>query len=144
MKLEHRDARNARKITFWMVGIAILIVIATCGVGVYFSAENTATRALERIAKEYYEEVLYPSFMNRSDSENLERIASLKNGVMGEVHLRQLLLYDGGKNASLKSVFNNQKYSCDTENTNVIYRPTAPYGIKDYTIEYQKDCKSKQ
>lgn len=98
-------------------------------------------RELERMAHEYYETYLYVSSVSTFENGAEGFAEAIKNGVQ-PVKLRQLLLYDGGKNRDYQELFMGEIYSCDLDLSEVIYRPVEPYGVKDYTIEYKTECKN--
>lgn len=140
MKMKRRDSRRERKLATGLVVATVLIVALATGLTFYFSPENQATRELERMATEYYETYLYGSSVSTFEN-GVEGIAEMSKKGIQPVKLRQLLLYNGGKNKDLQKLFESSSYRCDLDATQVVYHPVEPYGVKDYTIEYKKECK---
>ncbi len=140
MKLQRRDARRERKLAIGLVISSVLLVVLAVAASLYFSPENMATRELERMAKEYYETYLYGGSLATLEK-GLDGFADFSEEGFQPVKLRQLLLYRGGKNRESQRLFESDEYWCSLDRTEVVYRPVAPYGVKDYTIEYRKQCK---
>lgn len=138
--MERRDSRRERKIVIGLVLASALVVVFAVIMTFYFSPENNAMRELKRIAEEYYETFLYRSSLITLDNEP-SKLAEFSEGGFRPVKLRQLLLYDGGKNKGVQWVFEGDAYKCDLDRSEVVYRPVAPYGAKDYTVEYRAECK---
>lgn len=141
MQMWRQRSKLARRITFVIVCVSGLMVVLSLVTSVYFSASNVARRTLERLASEYYEGFLYGEFIAASDKQTAEALADFDERGMPEVRLRQLILYGSGKNKQYKEVFDNEHYRCDMDQTTIIYHPVAPYGVKDYTTEYNTSCK---
>lgn len=136
-----RDSRRERKLVTAIIISSIFIVAFAIVATFYFSPENNATRELERLAKEYYETYLYGSSLSTFDN-GREGFAEFADEGFRPVKLRQLLLYNGGKNRSSQRFFETDSYKCNLDDTKIIYRPTSPYGPTDYTIEYKTTCKT--
>ena len=99
--------------------------------GFYFNREAVATRSLDYLVKDYYENYFYDSFAANG---YFERYA--QNG-FARISLRQLLSFDRARNGSRAGDF----YECDKERTMVKIMPVKPFGRTDYTVETLLDCK---
>lgn len=127
-----------KKIIIGVVFVAMLAVIGTLLMYLFFNPEIAIKRTVEEITQDYYENYFYDNFIKtvtkESQDEALERYS--KTG-FAEVSLRGLLLFNGGKYASLSDGI--MKY-CDTDKTNVQFFPKAPYGNKNYEIKFNYSC----
>lgn len=140
MEMRRRDSRRERKFAVGLIVASVLVVVFAVVMTFYFSPENNAMRELERMAREYYETYLYRSSIMNLDND-VSRLAEFSEEGFQAVKLRQLLLYDGGKNRESQKLFESEAYKCNVDQSEIVYRPVAPYGAKDYTIEYKTACK---
>ncbi len=131
----------ARKIAIGVVIISILAVAGYLFAANYFAPEKMAHRELEKISRDYYENFFYDNFVARltGDQKQAEFEKYTENG-FPRVYLRELFLYDNEKHADSKQYFKYQGYTCNTDQTYVTFYPTAPFGDRDYRIEYNYSC----
>ncbi|MBR3180812.1 hypothetical protein IKF63_01905 [Candidatus Saccharibacteria bacterium] len=133
----------ARKIVIAGIVISSVMVILSVVVAVFFNDEMIAHRKFEKIAKEYYENYYYPKFIETLSPEVYEQRMEIysKTGLQPAT-LRQLLLYQNGKNSAYKKYFEKEHFSCDKNETSARFYPVAPYGTKDYTVEFKYTCQT--
>ena len=137
------DPVFARKFVTWGVMISSVMVVVSVFVAVYFNPEAVAHRKFEAMAREYYEDYYYDKFMAGIVDEVFEsKMATFEQTGLQPVLLRQLLLYQNGKNAEMKKYFETGSFSCDRNTTSAKFYPVAPYGRTDYTVEYNYSCVS--
>ena len=138
------DPVFARKFVTWGVIISALMVGASLFVSLYFNPARMGKRKLEELAKTYYETYFYDKFMGSIDSEVYEeKMKAYEKSGFQPVLLRQLLLYQNGKYSDYKGYFEKEGFNCDKNTTSAKFYPIAPYGPKDYKVEYNIDCESK-
>ena len=131
----------ARKFTYFTIFLCVVLIAGMLLATIYFDPEKVVERELTAMAKEYYETVVYPRALE-GEEDPVATIADYEAGGFPPVYLRQLLLYDGGKNADKRGYFTGQ-YACDTNKTSVTYKPYAPYGVEDYDIRIRLSCEWK-
>ena len=117
-----------------MVGVSVFLTV-------FFNPERLGKQKFEEMATTYYETYYYEKFMETIDpalkDEKMELFA--KTGFK-PVPLRQLLLYQNGKFADYKGYFEKDGFNCDKNKTTAKFYPVAPYGAKDYKVEYNFEC----
>ncbi|MDO4759192.1 MAG: hypothetical protein Q4A30_00185 [Candidatus Saccharibacteria bacterium] len=146
MKIDARWAWKARKIVILGMVVSILVVFGSLAANYYFDDERVAKRELELMAKDYYENYFYEKFIKeRADGVGTIDLQAnfepYREQGLPLVRLRQLLLYNGEKQAERRGYFAKNNFSCDTNKTTVKLLPQTPYGRKDYRIEYEVYCK---
>lgn len=125
-----------------LVGIlaaSIILIAISLIVQLNFNPQGDAEVTLERIADDYYRAYLYPRLLNY-DLDHPEQLETYEQSGVPTTYLRQLLNYDNKKQGASAGVFDNQYYQCDTNRTGVRYYPHAPFGPRDYTVDYIWHC----
>ena len=129
-----------------LVTIGIIVSVAMVGVSLFvaicFNSEAVAHRKFEAMAREYYEDYYYDKFFGTMTEEGKAAKMEIyeKTGLQ-PVLLRQLLLYQNGKNAEMKKYFETKDgFSCDRNATSAKFYPVKPYGKTDYTVEFNYVC----
>lgn len=140
IRQEKKQTLTLEKILLLIVTIAcILVVLFTMMLQVWFTPKQRAERRLEELAREYYTIYLYPQ-ATESGKKPAEIFANYSDTGMPATHLRQLLLYNNGAHQDELTMFQNDKYYCDTNSTGVKYYPKEPYGPQDYEMEFYYNC----
>ena len=138
---KRNDPAVARKFVTIGVMVSTVMVFVSVFVAVFFNPEAVAKRTMDKLAREYYENYYYEKFIESLDRDALEsRMKSYETTGFQPVLLRQLLLYQNGKNSEYKKYFENKNYFCDKNETSAKFYPVAPYGVKDYRVEYNYTC----
>lgn len=138
---KRNDPVAARRFVVIGVLVSTVMVGVSLFVAVYFNPEKVAKRKFEELAVVYYEDYYYDKFMGEIDPElKDERMKMYETTGFQPVLLRQLLLYQNGKNASYKKYFEMDGFSCDKNKTSAKFYPVAPYGKTDYTVKYDYSC----
>ena len=138
------DPVFARK--FVTVGVIVsgTMVALSIFVTVYFNSEAVAHRKFERLAREYYEDYYYDKFMESMSEEAFQaKMETFAKTGLQPVPLRQVLLYQNGKNQAYKKYFEKENFACDKNTTTAKFYPVAPYGKTDYTVEFNYSCAEK-
>lgn len=123
-----------------MIGTSAAIIAITFVLSNIFDPVKRSEHELEKLANAYYIEYLYPRSLGKYLNEPETVLKDYVSQGLPTVMLRQLLLYDNGKNASSINAFSNDYYQCDTNKTYVRFYPVEPYGPHDYTIKYGTAC----
>ena len=138
---KRNDPVAARRFVVIGVLVSTVMVGVSLFVAVYFNPEKVAKRKFEELAVAYYEDYYYDRFMSEISPElKDERMKTYETTGFQPVLLRQLLLYQNGKNASYKKYFETDGFSCDKNKTSAKFYPVAPYGKTDYTVKYDYSC----
>lgn len=130
--------RFSRKASIVIIVVCVLAVtVATLAV-LLNSSERTAKGRIESVARDYYENYFYNHFTKSIPAADFESVMEkyTEHG-FSEVPLRQLLFYNGGKNADLADELG--KY-CDLNATSVRFVPEAPFGKTNYHADYKYSC----
>jgi hypothetical protein len=106
-----------------VLGFTIFNLIAT--------PEFLIKKRIENITSDYYENYFYDSVPDH------EALDFYKDIGLAKINLRQLLLYSDRKHATSLDFF--AKY-CSLDQTNIKIFPEAPYGRKDFHVEYTYSC----
>lgn len=133
------DNSKIRKIMIGVVCAAMLMVVVAMICGIFFNNERMTKKKLDQMASEYYEGYIYENLihgaMSKEEIENVMKRYVTKG--FAPVNLRQLLLYDGRKNAKDAEFV---KKFCDENETSVKFYPEEPYDKKAYRMEYRYGC----
>ena len=129
MKLSAPFAKRLSIITIIFCSALILLNVAASA---YFNPKAVVNREIDALAREYYEDYLYPSI-----EKELERYE--KSGT-GNVYLRQLLLYDSGRRENAADYFEHKGYTCDRNKTYVKYYPEPPFQKENYHFDIKLVC----
>lgn len=123
-----------------MIGVSAVMIIATLILSNVFDPVKRSEHELEKLADAYYIEYLYPRSLGKYLNEPEAVLKDYVSQGLPAVLLRQLLLYNNGKNSSSIEAFSNSYYQCDTNKTYVRFYPVEPYGPRDYTLQYGTAC----
>ena len=135
------DPVFARRFVTVGVIVSTVMVLLSLFVAIYFNPTRVAERKIEEMAREYYEEYYFQKFMETADSEALEEKKDIFMKVgLQPVKLRQLLLYQNGKNSGYRKYFEKEGFSCDKNESEVKFKPVEPFTAKDYTLEVKLAC----
>ena len=126
----------AKRVEFLIIVGAVLVIGAAILVAIFFNSEAVTKRNLAAMAEDYYENYYYDKFMG-----SVEETEAMMNKyeVTGfpTVSLEQLLLFDNRRNAEFATTMEK---NCDTSATTIRIFPEAPFGRKNYHIEYNYSC----
>ncbi len=125
-----------------IVAVATLSIVVAIVAEVMYNPEAKAEESLAEMATDYYENRLYKQLVGLSEKPE-EILAEYTESGVPTVYLRQILLYDNGKNEEKATDFSNGNFECNTNQTGVRFYPQAPYGPSDFRAEYLWDCERK-
>ena len=130
----------ARKFTILAIVVGIGLVFFNLGAHAIFDPKKLAENELQRLAKDYYENYYYDVFTQKipEGDFNLAFTTYSEYG-FPKTYLRELLLFDDGRNATSRAYFDGQYY-CNTNQTAIQIIPYPPYGRTDYEVKYTYDC----
>ncbi len=123
-----------------VVGISTLAILVALAMQLGKTPTERAEDELQKLAKNYYVEYLYPRLLGDIGVEPGKMLAEYKEKGVATTYLRQLLHYNHDENIEMAPLF--QDAGCDTNTTSVRYYPTEPYGPKNYTVEYNFRCEN--
>lgn len=137
-----KNLQTSEKSLLFIISVSACAVIAAFIFEISWDPVRDTEKLIARLADDYYTEYLYPSTL-RNQFDNPEQILSTYAAIgLPDVRLRQLLIHNDAKEAN--QLLSNQYYFCDTNRTTLRYYPTAPYGPRDYRIEYKYSCTGSQ
>ena len=129
---------TAKKIVIIVIAIAMAAVGIVLLVNLVFNNEAITKRKIEGLARDYYENYYYEKVEGLAGKDGAPNVmAGYAESGLSRISLRQLLLFDNGKNMAMMDEI---MAFCDTDLTNVKIYPEDPYGNKDYHIEYNYSC----
>ena len=116
----------------------ITVVLAVLAV-IFNTPERVVKSKIESIAADYYENFFYQSIVEyKTTQKELEKtMQKYEKDGFSRITLQQLLLYDNQKHADAAETLKNY---CNESETAVTIYPKAPYGQKDYHVEYDYSC----
>ena len=126
--------------------IIIVIIVSVMAITIGFAIasfflqpENLTKAKISNLATDYYENYLYENLINSEKfSGNIDATMSeYRDRGLSIITLRQLLLHDQSKNASLANEIKNY---CDEEKTTIKFYPDAPYSRSSYHVDYHYVC----
>ncbi len=119
--------------------LAILTVILAGLTTFFYTPERIVKAKIESIAADYYENYFYQDIVSyKTTQAQLEKtMEKYEASGFSSVALRQLLVYDSQKHSDATDTI---KEYCDESDTSVQFYPKAPYGQKDYHVEYYYSC----
>ena len=136
-----KSFRITRNIVITVIVLAMIIVVLSVFFSHITNPENIVHRKIEEITADYYENYWYDIYSKAveesSDKTIADSLSHYSEKGLNKVTLRTLLLFDGERNASSASTLTHY---CDENDTFVKIYPTAPYGKKDYRVEYNYSC----
>ena len=142
------NQRTQRNIMYVCVGVSLSVVLATLGVYFFGQAlyrpDLVAENRLKKIAREYYEDYLYPTIVKENTYGDghvdlADAFKKYKVNGFPTVKLRNLLLYDNAAENE-RDYFQNDRFYCDTNTSAVAFRPKEPFGKTDYEMRYYLSC----
>ena len=129
---------TAKKIVIIVIAIAMGAVGIVLLVNLVFNNEAITKRKIEGLARDYYESYYYSKVEGLAGKDKAAGVMSgYAESGLSRISLRQLLLYDNGKNMSM---LDEISAFCDTDLTSVKIYPEEPYGNRNYRIEYNYSC----
>ena len=129
-----------RRAILTVIVLAMMTVILAVLTQSMMTPENTVKRKVESIAADYYERYYYDLILNQnavSEGELAQIMERYVGPGFAKVPFSQLTLYDGQKYAEAGKVLNEY---CDDEQSYIKIYPEAPFGRKDYHVEYHYSC----
>ncbi len=144
MKIAEKHHRLTANFAIAGIILTTIIVLATMIFSNLYEKRYFAQNKFEQLARLYYEENLYPKFISTHAGDPLDKMFEKYRSSGFTVQLRQILNSEIlEKNQDYQKYFNNKKFSCDTNASNVIFRPIAPFGKKNYNPEFNLICNDK-
>ena len=144
IKSKKNDPVFVRKFVTCGIMISLVMVFLSVFTVVYFNPEAIAKRKFEYLVKDYYEKYYYDKFLSALSKEgDTEKFKDYEAKGFQSILLRQLLLYQNGKNSEYKKYFESDEYTCDKNETSAKIYPVAPYGRTNYRVEYNYSCIAK-
>ena len=130
----------ARKFATLVIILCMILVIFNLVAHIVFDPKKVAERKVEELAKDYYENYYYDSFVaSLNDEDYSTAFLTYHDYGFPRVYLRELLLFDNGRHADYHGYFDGDYY-CNTNHTYIQITPQPPYEKTDYTVEYKYDC----
>lgn len=128
------------KITVFVIITGIIVVAAAIIFTNLYNNTYFADKKFEELSRKYYEDTYYEEFIVEHDGEDLgEAFSKYYSGI--RIKLRQILNSEFlNNNQNYRSYFDTNSYTCDTNTSNAVFWPRAPYGKKDYDVEFHLDC----
>lgn len=123
-----------------IVGTSVVAIIFSFAFAALHDPVKRSERELAKLADAYYVEYLYPRTLSGNFDDAATILGDFTVQGLPSIRLRQLLLFNDGKYASSATAFSNSYYECDTNRTYVRYYPVAPFGPRDYTVQYGTAC----
>ena len=133
-------APTAKSMAIAAIVISIFAVVLSLIIRIFYNPADVAERKFEFLAKDYYENYYYEKFVATAGDDLDAAFERYANYGFAPVRLRQLLLFDGGRNESYEKYFNLTSYKCDTNASSVTYYPEAPFGKTNYRVVYNLSC----
>lgn len=121
-----------------IVLISILTIVASFSAALIKTPSERAVADLDKIAREYYTDYLYPRMVKNANKPLDEIFETYAVTGLAPTYLRQLLHYDNDKNTRLAPLFT--ELGCDTNATSVRIKPVAPYGPEDFELQLFWNC----
>jgi len=122
MKIAKKHSRFTSRIMIALIFITVLTVIIAIFVQNLQDKNFFVNQKFESLSKNYYEEVLYPEFIEEHKNESLESA------------------FEKYKNNDYRSVFEGNNFSCDTNSSTAKFVPRSPFGKTDYDAEFNLIC----
>lgn len=123
-----------------IIGTSAVCILSALIVSFTFDPAGAAEKAMSDLADDYYIEFLYPRVLGSHIDEPASILAKYSESGLPSVRLSQLLLYNDASHASYSTYFDNKYYKCDAGRSYFSFHPVAPYGPRDYTVEYSPTC----
>ena len=128
------------KIAFIVIIVGLLVAVATVIFTNLYKNTFFAEQKFEEISRHYYEDEVYETILVENSGKNLEEVfKKYPNGIT--VKLRQALSWEFlENNMNYRSYFDTESFSCNTNESQAKFTPRAPYGKKDYDVEFDLKC----
>lgn len=127
--------KGALKMAFLMIIITIVIIVVTSFINNIGKVSKTGD-VLEKMGADYYENYLYPSIMENTETSSTVLAQYAAEGI--KVTARDIVsMY---KDIDPEIFYKKGNY-CDFINTYVTIYPISPYAVKDYTMKTNVSCK---
>lgn len=112
--------------------LVVIIVLISNVIGKNNKEEQMETldQTLTKLGKQFYEEQYYVNL------EDKEKLAAFKDTGLNIsiTNLDVIVPMDSKTKETLKN------RECDLDNTKIMFYPTSPYGLNDYTIKVELAC----
>lgn len=141
MKIIKRHSRFTSKLMIALIFVALAVAVGAVVIANLRDKNFFVNQKFEELSRNYYEEILYPQFVEEHKDDTLEKAFEkyLNNGFT--VHLRQILNYEFlNHNNDYRAVFEGDNFSCNTNASSATFIPRAPYGKKDYEAKFNLLC----
>ena len=140
----HKNKWTSKILPFSMI-IMILVLVGSViwalAVRNTFLDQVYAKQYFEELSVDYYENVVYPAFIENHSDQKLEDAFESYTEPGFIIRLRQILnnaILE--KNADYGYYFKNDFYECDTNTSMARFFPRAPFGKTDYEVTYDLNC----
>lgn len=140
LRLEPKKLSAPEYSLLGVLAASCLCIVAAFITVANFDPARDAENAMSSLAADYYIEFLYPRTLGSNINNPAPILSKYTESGLPSVRLSHLLLYNDGSHASYASYFNNKYYKCNTGHSYFSFYPVAPYGPRDYTVEYSPDC----
>lgn len=140
LRLEPKKLSAPEYSLLGILAVSCLCIVASFLTVASFDPARDAEGAMSDLASAYYIEFLYPRTLGSHINDPAPILSKYTETGLPSVRLSHLLLYNDGAHASYANYFNNKYYKCDTSRSYFSFYPVAPYGPRDYTVEYSPDC----
>jgi hypothetical protein len=140
MKKVPKKSKSPRKILIFALIFLVLFAILIFIFRDLYKNTFFAEKKFEEIARRYYEDEFYESILLENKNEAKDDVFDkYKNGI--RIKLRQVLNRElVENNANYRSFFENEAFSCDTNQSFAKITPHAPFEKSDYEIEIKLLC----
>lgn len=132
-------------LTWREAALISILVLATSCIGITLAADaafdpaRDAEQSLLDLIDNYYVEHLYPTTLGYDFSNPEEVLSEFQYAGFATLHLYQLLLYKDNDPKLIKP-FDNDYYRCNRNESTIRIFPIAPWGPRDYRVEYNLQC----
>ena len=124
--------------------VSILVLAASC-VGITLAADaafdpaRDAEQTLLDLADDYYTEYIYPTTLGYDFRNPEATLSEYQYSGFSTIYLYQLILHQDDTEKATKP-FDNGYYRCNRNESTIRIFPVAPYGPRDYRVEYNLKC----
>ena len=136
-KVDRIKRDTAQTVIIGVILASMLVVIIGVIAYIFSKPERQVVWKIESLASNYYEKTFYPTLSESNPSTYKKSLERYNETGTSPVALRRLLLSKSDVTTKESKYITSH---CDENNTYVIFFPTAPYGEKDYRVEYQYAC----
>jgi len=138
-KIDRKVFSSAKKTILTIILFSMLIVVLALLTCSFNNTERLTKQNFSSIVSDYYENYYYPNLVGTaSDIDSLEKIMSrYEESGFATISLRQLLLFNEKSYTESAALL---KSHCDENKTFVRIYPEAPFGKKNYRVDYTYSC----